>query len=80
MLEQRPERQQMSASFPAKLRLHQSHLLRACGRPSESDGDTGPAITLLLACPELDQRSLLRTSSPANRISCPGRSVTMDCV
>jgi hypothetical protein len=54
MVEQRPERREMSASFPAKLRLHQSNLVRACGRTTESDGDTGPAITLRPACPSLD--------------------------
>src|SRR4029077_18605072 len=53
MVEHRPERQQMSGSFPAKLRLHLSNLLRACGRPNESDGDKGPAISLLPVCSSL---------------------------
>jgi hypothetical protein len=40
----------MSESFPAKLRLHQSNLLRASARATESDGHTGPqSLFFLLA-------------------------------
>jgi hypothetical protein len=38
MMEQRPERQQMSGAFLAKLRLHQSNLLWKCGRQLEVIG------------------------------------------